>query len=148
MKAQVSTELLIIIGFVLLLFIPLLGLVYFKSSEANQQIGAYQAELAVFRLASLANSVGSLGTDTIVYTNVYIPKETIELRTVQSGMASEIVLEIQTPTGPTEIVEIVKYPMNSYGTLVDSESAGGWMKVQISSEYDDEQGAVITIDRV
>jgi hypothetical protein len=56
MKGQVSTELLVIVALVLLIFIPLLVLVYMKANEASQQIGSYQAELAISRVASLANS--------------------------------------------------------------------------------------------
>ena len=58
MKGQVSTELLVVVALVLLIFIPLLVLVYTKANEANQQIASYQAELSVSRIASLANSVG------------------------------------------------------------------------------------------
>ena len=70
---------------VLLIFIPLLVLVYFKANEANQQIASYQAELAVFRIAYLANSVGSLGTNTTVTTDIYIPQNIISFTTNSSG---------------------------------------------------------------
>ena len=65
MKGQLSIELIVIIGLVLVIFIPLLVMVYYKSNEANEEIALHQAELSVFRLAYLANSVGSLGTNTI-----------------------------------------------------------------------------------
>jgi hypothetical protein len=135
MKGQVSTELLVIVALVLLIFIPLLVLVYMKAGEANQQIGSYQAELAVSRLASLANSVGSLGTNTSVTTDIYIPPNTVSLETRAAGRGSELVMTVRTPQGNTEVAEIVKYPLASYGTLSDSVSAGAWIKVKISSEY-------------
>jgi hypothetical protein len=140
MKGQVSTELMVIIALVLLIFIPLLVLVYMKASEANQQIGSYQAELAVSRLASLANSVGSLGTSTSVTTDVYIPPNTVSLETKQAGQGAEIVLKVRTSQGDTEVADIVKYPMKSYGTISEATTTGTWMKVRISSEYDPGSG--------
>lgn len=135
MRGQVSTELLVIVALVLLIFIPLLVLVYFKANEASQQIATYQAELAVSRVASLANSVGSLGTNTSVITDVYIPANTVYLRTVQSGRGSEIVLRLTTPEGEKDTPDVIKYPVSNPGDIVGENSAGGWMKLRISSEY-------------
>lgn len=135
MKGQVSTELLVIVALVLLIFIPLLVLVYVKASEANQQIASYQAELAVTRVASLANSVGSLGTDTSVVTDIYIPPNTVSLDTMQSGRGGEIVLTIETPEGPKDSAEIIKYPIDNPGNIAEPSAAGGWMKLRISSSY-------------
>lgn len=141
MKGQVSTELLVIVGLVLLIFIPLLVLVYFKANEANQQIASYQAELAVFRVAYLASSVGSLGTNTSVYTDVYIPKNIVELKTDSTVQGGEIVMTVDTPEGPSEIVEIVRYPVRS-GPLADQSLAGTWIRLKITSEY---SGGLATI---
>jgi len=148
MKGQISTELLIIIALVLLVFIPLLVLVYFKANDANQQISSYQAELSVSRIASLANSVGSLGTNTSVTTDVFVPPETVKFSCQPTGGGGEIVLQINTPEGPTDIVEIVKYPINSV-TLADETIAGGWMKIKITSVYEDGKARIeISTDRV
>lgn len=147
MKGQVSTELLVIVALVLLIFIPLLVLVYVKASEANQQIASYQAELAVTRVASLANSVGSLGTDTTVVTDIYVPPNTISLETMQSGRGGEIVLTMETPEGSKDSAEIIKYPLANPGSLADSSVAGGWMKLRISSEYSGNE-AHIRIEKV
>ena len=136
MKGQVSTELMVIVALVLLIFIPLLVLVYFKANEANQQIASYQAELAVFRIAYLANSVGSLGTNTSILTDVYVPKNTRYLNTTSSSNGGEISMQVDTAQGPTEIVEIVRYPIINPTTLADASTAGGWMRIKITSEYD------------
>ncbi len=149
MKGQVSTELLVIVGLILLIFIPLLVLVYVKANEANQQIASYQAELTVTRIASLANSVGSLGTETSVMTDVYLPPNTVNLTTVSSGsgQGGEIVLTVRTSDGDSPIADIIKYPIKNAGLVVDSSAAGGRIKVQIRSEYDGDQ-AKITIAQV
>ncbi len=142
MKGQVSTELLVIVGLVLLIFIPLLVLVYFKANETNQEMAAYQAELAVFRVAYLANSVGSLGTNTSVTTDVFIPRNVRYFGTATAGGGGEITMQVDTPQGPTDIVEVVKYPIANPGTLADQASAGGWMRVKITSEYSDNQARI------
>lgn len=145
-KGQVSTELLVIVGLVLLVFIPLLVLVYFKATEASDQIATYQAELLVFRLAYLSNSVGSLGTDTTVYTDLYIPQNIILLETSTIGNGGEITLRLATPNGESEIVEIVKYPISNEGTLAEGP-AYGWARFKISSTFDEEGRGTIEITR-
>ncbi|NYZ74632.1 hypothetical protein H0O00_05790 [Candidatus Micrarchaeota archaeon] len=136
MKGQVSTELLVIVGLILLIFIPLLVLVYVKANEANQQIASYQAELTVTRIASLANSVGSLGTDTSVETDVYLPPNTINLTTVKSGHGGEIILYVSGPEGESPIADVIKYQISNPGLVVDSSAAGGRVKIKISSSGD------------
>jgi hypothetical protein len=143
MKGQVSTELLVVVALVLLIFIPLLVLVYSKANEANQEIAAYQAELSVSRIASLANSVGSLGTDTSVTTDVFIPPNTIELNASNTGAGSVIQHWLDTPQGPKDIPGIMKFPLkNSPVTLADSSNAGGWIRVNISSTYEGGQAVL------
>ncbi|MFH1520763.1 MAG: hypothetical protein ABID61_03900 [Candidatus Micrarchaeota archaeon] len=150
MKGQVSTELLVIVGFVLLIFIPLLVLVYIKANDSNQQIASYQAELVVSRLGSLANSVGSLGTNTEVITDVYVPPNTISLTTNAAGRGSEITLKMETSQGETEVVEIVKYPVDAPTDpyeIVGKTPSGGWVKIRITSTYTAGE-AHIKIERV
>ena len=145
-KGQVSTELLVIVGLVLLIFIPLLVLVYFKANEASEQIATYQAELLVFRIAYLANSVGSLGTETTMYTDLYIPQNVIELKTATVGGGGEVSLKITTVEGESEIVEIVKYPVSNPGTLAVGP-AYGWARFKITSTYDEGGRGTIEITR-
>lgn len=147
MKGQVSTELLVIIALVLLVFIPLLVMVYFKANEANQQIASYQAELAVFRLAYLSNSVGSLGTNTTVYTDVFVPKNVQTFETRRTGNGGEIVMKVDTPQGPTEIVEIVRYPVSEI-QLADQTTNGIWIRMKISSVYVANNPPMISIQKV
>lgn len=147
MKGQVSTELLIIVALVLLIFIPLLVLVYLKANDANQEIASYKAEIAVTRIASLANSVGSLGTSSSVDTDVLIPTNIVFLNTTGSGHGGIIVMRLNTPEGYKDIPEVLKYPLDNPGTLADESNAGGWMKIRISSVYRDNE-AHVRIEKV
>jgi len=155
MKGQVSTELLVIVGLVLLIFIPLLVLVYVKSNDANQQIASYQAELTVTRIASLANSVGSLGTETSVVTDVYLPPNMVDLTLVSSGRGGEIIMTVAGPDGESEITDVIKYPLSDSCPvtnpceLAGSDAAGGRVKIEISSVGDPTTGdAEIKIEKV
>ncbi len=142
MKGQVSTELLIIIGLVLLIFIPLLVLVYLKASEANQQIASYQAELAVFRVAYLANSVGSLGTNTSVTTDIFVPQGTKIFKVRSVGDGGEISLSVETPQGQSEIVEIIRYPVDDT-ELANDLTAGSWLRIRIRSDYEEGRAKIV-----
>ena len=134
-KGQVSTELLVIVALVLLIFIPLLVMVYFKANDTNQQIASYQAELAVFRVAYLANSVGSLGTSSSMYTDIYVPKSVRSFSTAATGQGGEIKMQVDTPSGPSDIVEVVRYPITGAGTIVSAPNTGVWVRLNVSSEY-------------
>jgi len=147
-KGQISTELLIVVGLVLVIFIPLLVLVYFKAGEAQTEMAAYQAQLVVFRIAYLSNSVGSLGTETTVYTDLYIPRNTISLRTMNTGDGAEVQLKLQGDQGETDIAEVIRYHLTSDSeTELIEEGSYGWARFQISSIYEEDEGK-IRIERV
>ena len=163
-KGQVSTEMLIIIGLVLIIFIPLLALVYGRTVEANNQVASYQAELAVSRIAYLANSVGSLGTSSTIYTDVYFPKNMRSFRVSNLGDASELILKFvpddkQTSQSSQDLVEIIRFPVASgrtdrtvrtdstdraerAGEILSQDLAGTWARLKISSEYVDGKARV------
>ena len=143
MKGQVSTELLVIIGVVLVIFIPILVMVYFKANDASAQIASHQAELAVFRLAYLSNSVGALGTNTSITTEVYIPQGVKRINISNIGGGAEVVFTIDTPSGESEIVEIIKYPVKK---KVSMDANQGWARFTITSEYVNND-AVLSIER-
>ena len=147
MKGQVSTELLVIVALVLLIFIPLLVMVYFKANDTNQQIASYQAELAVFRVAYLANSVGSLGTNSSMYTDVYVPKSARMFGTNSTGQGGEIRMQVDTPSGPSDIVEVVRYPIAGAGVIVSAPNTGGWIRLKISSEYSSNGIARVRVEK-
>ncbi len=138
MKAQVSTELLVIIAVVLVIFIPLMVLVYMQASNSNAKIAEYQAELAVFRLAYQANSVGALGSNTDIIAEVYIPPGVKEIRIKNTGKGAELLFVIQTPLGDSEKVEVLKYPLVKEFKLSGNNAGPGWVRFTITSVYENE----------
>jgi len=140
MKGQVSTELMVIVAMILVVFIPLLTLVYFKANDANQEISSYEAELTVFRLAYLSNSVGSLGTDTEVYTDLYVPRNVISLTTEGIQNGGEIVMVLDTAEGNMEIVEIVQHKLSDETLISETDEDYGWSRFKITSTFDTVSG--------
>jgi hypothetical protein len=86
-KGQVSVELFVVIGFVLLLFIPLIFLMYYKTSQLNTDISGMEGRLISSRLASIANSVGSLGDGSALKAEFTLPAgaSRIEFRSLGTG---------------------------------------------------------------
>jgi len=147
-KGQISTELLIVVGLVLVIFIPLLVLVYFKAGEAQTEMAAYQAQLVVFRIAYLSNSVGSLGTETTIYTDLYIPRNTVSLMAMNTGAGAELQLKLSGDQGETDVAEVIRYHLtsDSEGELTEKGSYG-WARFRISSVYEGDEGK-IRIERI
>lgn len=148
LRGQISTELLVVVSVVLVIFLPLLVMVYFQANEASAKLGSHQAELAVFRLAYLANSVGSLGTDTSITTDIFIPDGVTEIRMQRVGNGGEIIFKVQTPAGESEIVEVVKYPINTTDPQGDTFPVQqGWARFTITSKYNGEAQIKFTSSR-
>ena len=121
-KAQVSTELLIIIGAILVIFIPLLLTVYFKTTEANETLASLQIEISASRLANLINSIGNLGEGSSIRTEIFIPQNVKKIDIHSLGRGGEVVFKVSKQTGDSEIVEIVKFPVNDLS--IDNPSQG------------------------
>ena len=112
MRGQVSTELMIIIGAILVIFIPLLVTVYFKTGEANDTMEAEQSQHAVSRLANTINSIGNLGEGAFMRTEVFIPKNARQISFYSVGRGGEVTFKIIDGTGKeNDFAEVVKYQL-------------------------------------
>lgn len=88
MKAQVSTELLIIVGLVLILFIPILITIYMKASETNERLTSFQSTVAQARLVHSINSIGHLGQDAYILAEVYLPPGVQSVTFTSAGLGN------------------------------------------------------------
>lgn len=111
MRGQVSTELLIIVGLILVLFIPVLITIYLKAAEANDRIASLQASIALSRLASTANAVGSLGGGAYAVAELYVPGQVQSIEFNPLGEGGEIVFSIRQQNETSEVVDVVKFPL-------------------------------------
>jgi hypothetical protein len=73
MKGQVSNELLVVVGFILLLLIPLLYMMYFRMDTIRADLSVLQVHFSVARLAFLVNAIGYMGDGSAMIAELYIP---------------------------------------------------------------------------
>ncbi|MDD5337624.1 MAG: hypothetical protein PHS02_04025 [Candidatus ainarchaeum sp.] len=127
MKGQVSTELLVVIGFVVLLFIPLIMVVYYKTNELNRDIGGMQSRLLTSKLAFIANSLGYLGSGNSLKSEFSLPEgvRTLEFNTLGNGGEVRITL-----ADGSQISQVTSLPFDSPGEY----AGGGSYKLEFLSK--------------
>lgn len=114
-KAQSSTEYLIIAGFVAVITVPLI-LVYMAYSDTiNDSIIANQIDKVARKIVDAAESVYYLGEPSQTTIKVYIPERIVD---VQVGNR-EVFYRIRTSKGISDIVQIS--PVNMTGSLPTSQ---------------------------
>jgi len=74
MRGQVSNELLVVVGFILLLFIPLMFVMYLKLGDANTDLSLLQMHFSAARVAYLVNAIGYMGDGSAIITEIYVPE--------------------------------------------------------------------------
>ena len=121
-KGQVSIELMVIIAAVMVVFIPLLLHVYFKTNEANEQLAQIQGELLTSRMAGLINAVGNLGQNSSLISEFFIPSNVRRIEIKPIGTGGEVIISIATIGGDSELVDIAKFPVEPL--VIDSPFSG------------------------
>lgn len=101
MKGQVSNELLVVVGFILLLFIPLMFVMYLKLSDVTMDFATLQAHFSASRVAYLVNAIGYMGGGSSIITEIYVPENLREVGI--SG--NEVVFVTDIRGQPSEIVK-------------------------------------------
>jgi uncharacterized protein (UPF0333 family) len=78
-KGQVSNELLVVVGFILLILIPLLYIMYFRLDAIKTDLALLQIHFSVARIAFLVNAVGYMGDGSAMITEIYVPENVQEV---------------------------------------------------------------------
>jgi len=126
-RGQVSTELLLLIGVMLLLMVPLLLYSRSRADMAGEEIATQKAEFAAQRIVSMADSVGYLGGAAKVVEELDVPPNLV--RAYTSG--HDVVFELDTSTGRKEIVKSSAFNLASSG--LGNISKAGTYFVEISA---------------
>lgn len=100
-KGQVSNELLIVVGFILLLFIPLMFVMYLKLADANADLSILQAHFSAARIAYLVNAIGYMGEGSAIITEVYVPNNVRQV----SISGNEVVFTAGLQSGDSDVVQ-------------------------------------------
>lgn len=106
-KGQVSNELLVVVGFILLLFIPLMFVMYLKLADANADLSILQAHFSAVRIAYLVNAIGYMGQGSSIITEIYVSGN---VREVSIG-GNEVVIIAGLPSGDSAIVKPTSFGM-------------------------------------
>ncbi|MCD6227709.1 hypothetical protein J7J90_04405 [Candidatus Micrarchaeota archaeon] len=111
MRAQVSVEFLIIIGMIMVLILPVIIYAFSVLNVENQdRIDSVKAEAAIDRIAYTVDSVGSAGTGSALYTNIFV--SSVENVSVEKN---EVKFMINTADGPVELYRVTQYNLTSDG---------------------------------
>jgi hypothetical protein len=115
MKAQASSEFMIIAGFLMAILIPLviIGFVYPQQGEA--QISTSHVTGMAIDIADAAEEVYYVGEPAKTTLKIYVPKNVDSITIVNDS----IIFKVKTIHGMTDIVE--KLPFNASGNISCSE---------------------------
>ncbi|MBD3397651.1 hypothetical protein GF412_00760 [Candidatus Micrarchaeota archaeon] len=144
MKGQVSNELLVVVGFILLILIPLLYVMFFKMDAIRTDLAMLQVHFSVARIAFLVNAVGYMGDGSAMITEIYIP-ETVESVSLggSGGHAHEVVFTLLSAGEINEVVQPTVFPIEvseDYSLAFEEEESGGG---RYRLEMENEGGTVV-----
>ncbi len=114
MKSQVAMEYIILVGFVLVIIIPLIVLFYSQSSDITVQVKSQQVQSIGQNIVDNAESVYYLGEPSKVQIKIQLP-ENIKNTSINS---KSIVFTLRTESGLTDVV--VPSRVNISGSLPKS----------------------------
>ena len=123
-KGQISTELIVIIAAIMIVFIPLLVTVYITTGNTENTIATQQGQLAAARIANMINTVGNLGEGSFTTLEVYLPRNTKSIRFENAGRGSEVTITVITQDGPVDLPESARFPLDYDANEFDSVGEG------------------------
>ena len=113
MKGQVSNELLVVVGFILLLFIPLMAVMYLKLGDVNTDLSLLQMHFSAARIAYLVNAIGYMGEGSSIITEIYVP-ENIKSITFNPN---EVVFAANVRGSENDVTQPTSFTMHSSGGI-------------------------------
>jgi uncharacterized protein (UPF0333 family) len=123
-RGQISTEYMIVVGFVIFFIILILGVALFYSAKINDNIRMRQIEQFSSKVISSAESVHYAGEPSKSTISVYLPKGVTGL----SILENEIAVNYTSSSGVNKIVYSSKVPLEGEISTVD-----GVKKIKISA---------------
>ena len=122
---QASVEFLITFAFAVLMLVPILILVFLQTSSGSEQLAIDQAQQSANKLGNAADFVAAQGPPAKVTINIIIPGRLngITIGSADApGIGREIVFEVRTSAGTSEVVATTMY--NVSGDLSAYTSPG------------------------
>jgi hypothetical protein len=138
----VSTELLIILGFVVLLMLPLLFLAYSKSGQMMDEISITQADIAASRLAHTVEAVGNTGNNASIITELSVPSG-VQSFAIVGGR--EVVFTVRKGSASTEIVKLSRFNITMAQEDMAKLGKGGTYNVEVKAPEEPTPNPVINV---
>jgi len=107
-RGQIALEAVIIIGFVFLLMLPLLYLLFSRAISIQDEFRTMEVTRAVGTLASTVSTVGVIGPNGTAVVDITFP-DNVQSLSIGSTNPREIVAVISTSLGDIDIVRVVPY---------------------------------------
>ena len=107
MKGQVSVETIMIIALVLMIFIPILLLLYVSSGGAFSSVNSMEVNAALSQLASSSSIINSGAEPSAIFAKVFIPTSVKSITTSQLCNATTCITEfIANMKDGTQMVQV------------------------------------------
>ena len=107
-RGQIALEAVIIIGFVFLLMLPLLYILFSRAISIQDEFRTMEVTRAVGTLASTVSTVGVIGPNGTAVVDITFP-DNVQSLSIGSTNPREIVAVISTSLGDIDIVRVVPY---------------------------------------
>jgi hypothetical protein len=133
MRGQVSTEILLLIGLMLILLIPLIMYAFGRAGSAKEDFAVQRAEFSAQRLARLADSVGYLGGSAAVVDQIDVPPYVKSVKIDGSG--HDIIFEMDSTSGRKQIVQSTPFQIRSQGFERISREGSYFVEVRALSNF-------------
>ncbi|VVB66455.1 Uncharacterised protein [Candidatus Gugararchaeum adminiculabundum] len=131
-RGQVALEIIVIIGFLVLLIVPTLVQIFMTFGESQEKLAVIQADQTASRLARTIEVVGASGINSSITTELVIP----QLITGITVNNNELVFKLQTSHGPTQIVKKIKYSARAENHIhVDPSLANRFLDIEYPGNY-------------
>lgn len=127
-RGQISTEYLIVVGFVVFLVLGILGVAFFYTSVTNDQIKVSQVSNFANKVVSSAESVFYAGEPSKLTVTGYLPVGIIAF----DILSNEIVVSISTSSGVTKMSFSSNVPLS--GNITFSE---GVKRLEITAQQNE-----------
>lgn len=127
-RGQISTEYLIVVGFVVFLVLGILGVAFFYTSVTNDQIKVSQVSNFANKIISSAESVFYAGEPSKLTLTGYLPIGVSNFEI----MPNEIVVSISTSSGVTTMSFTSNVPLS--GNISSSE---GVKRIEVLAQQDE-----------
>jgi len=114
-RGQIALEAVIIIGFVFLLMLPLLYILFSRAVSIQDEFRTMEVTRALDTLASTVSTVGVIGPNGTAVVDIILPDNVLNLtvgKVNEQTNEREIVAVVSTSLGDVDIVRMVPYAVN------------------------------------